>query len=75
MFIATTSLVRFSQYAIEISLDELYQNKNDVLLYSTTLGRQTQAIQHPRPVTAICWRHSLASSRSVVPRSFPTSIF
>jgi hypothetical protein len=37
-----------------------------VEIYSTTLGCKTQTISHPRPVTAICWRHSQASSRFVI---------
>ncbi|KAF9076123.1 RAVE protein 1 C terminal-domain-containing protein [Rhodocollybia butyracea] len=36
---------------------------NAVRLYSTTTGRQTQLIPHPRPVTNLSWRHSPASSR------------
>ncbi|TFK36859.1 RAVE protein 1 C terminal-domain-containing protein [Crucibulum laeve] len=36
---------------------------NAVRLYSTTSGRQTQIIPHPRPITKLSWRHSQASSR------------
>lgn len=32
-------------------------------LYSTTSGRQTQTVPHPRPVVKITWRRPLASSR------------
>ncbi|PPQ67110.1 hypothetical protein CVT25_005711 [Psilocybe cyanescens] len=36
---------------------------NAVRLYSTTSGRQTQLIPHPRPVIKLSWRRSQASSR------------
>ncbi|CAA7258624.1 unnamed protein product [Cyclocybe aegerita] len=36
---------------------------NGVRLYSTTSGRQTQLLPHPRPVTKVAWRRSQASSR------------
>ncbi|KAH6916877.1 WD repeat-containing protein [Coprinopsis sp. MPI-PUGE-AT-0042] len=32
-------------------------------LYSTTSGRQTQVVAHPRPVVKMTWRRPLASSR------------
>lgn len=41
------------------------QHNHAVRLYSTTSGRQTQAIHHPRPVINITWRQSQASSRFV----------
>ncbi|KAF8913010.1 RAVE protein 1 C terminal-domain-containing protein [Gymnopilus junonius] len=36
---------------------------NAIRLYSTTSGRQTQLIPHPRPVIKLSWRRSQASSR------------
>ncbi|KAF8973548.1 WD repeat-containing protein [Flammula alnicola] len=36
---------------------------NAIRLYSTTSGRQTQLIPHPRPVVKVSWRRSQASSR------------
>ncbi|KIM47847.1 hypothetical protein M413DRAFT_417307 [Hebeloma cylindrosporum] len=39
------------------------KNDNAVRLYSTTSGRQTQLIPHPRPVLKLSWRRSQASSR------------
>jgi hypothetical protein len=44
---------------------DILQNENTVRTYSTTSGRQSQVIPHPRPVTNIAWRHSQASSRFV----------
>lgn len=42
-----------------------FKHDNTVRIYSTTSGRQTQAIPHPRPVTDITWRRPQASSRYV----------
>ncbi|TDL28114.1 hypothetical protein BD410DRAFT_870276 [Rickenella mellea] len=36
---------------------------NTVRIYSTTAGRQIQAIRHPRPVENVIWRSSRKSSR------------
>lgn len=57
----TPSLVTFAPSLMYIAT--VPQHSNLVRLYSTTTGRQTQAIVHPRPVVNICWRHSQASSR------------
>ncbi|KAF9479728.1 hypothetical protein BDN70DRAFT_906163 [Pholiota conissans] len=39
---------------------------NSIRLFSTTSGRQTQLIPHPRSVLKVAWRRSQASSRSVL---------
>ncbi|PFH54806.1 hypothetical protein AMATHDRAFT_72570 [Amanita thiersii Skay4041] len=39
------------------------QTDNEVRIYATTSGRQTQGICHPRPVINLSWRHSQASNR------------
>lgn len=36
---------------------------NSVRLFSTTSGRRTQVLPHPRPVVKVAWRRSQASSR------------
>jgi hypothetical protein len=41
-----------------------FQDTNQVRLYSTTAGKQTQGIPHPRPVTEVVWRYSPSSRRS-----------
>ncbi|KAG6818061.1 hypothetical protein H0H87_009216 [Tephrocybe sp. NHM501043] len=41
----------------------LSARSNAIRLYSTTSGRQTQIIPHPRPVINFAWRHSQAASR------------
>ncbi|KAJ3560471.1 hypothetical protein NP233_g10818 [Leucocoprinus birnbaumii] len=57
----TPSLVTFAPSLMYIAT--MPQDSNFVRLYSTTSGRQTQAITHSRRVVNICWRHSQASSR------------
>lgn len=36
---------------------------NAVRIFTSTTGRLTQSIPHPRPVSALTWRHSDAASR------------
>ncbi|KAF9455073.1 hypothetical protein P691DRAFT_770160 [Macrolepiota fuliginosa MF-IS2] len=55
------SLVAFAPSLMYIAT--VPKNSNIVRIYSTTSGRQTQAITHPRPVLNLSWRHSQASSR------------
>ncbi|KXN83882.1 Regulator of V-ATPase in vacuolar membrane protein 1 [Leucoagaricus sp. SymC.cos] len=57
----TPALVTFAPSLMYIAT--VPKNSSIVRIYSTTSGRQTQAIAHPRPVVNICWRHSQASSR------------
>ncbi|PCH33750.1 hypothetical protein WOLCODRAFT_129949 [Wolfiporia cocos MD-104 SS10] len=47
--------IRFSPSLMYIATTSAHDNT--VRLHSTTSGRQTQAIPHPRPVTDIAWRH------------------
>ncbi|KAJ8520116.1 hypothetical protein ONZ45_g3052 [Pleurotus djamor] len=39
------------------------QKNHGVSLYSTTTGRQSQVVKHPRPVVDMIWRRSPVSSR------------
>ncbi|KAI0963718.1 hypothetical protein AcW1_000718 [Taiwanofungus camphoratus] len=57
--VALPARVRFSPSLMYICT----VHDNTVRIYSTTSGRQTQAIPHPRPVTDITWRRPQASSR------------
>lgn len=41
------------------------QDDNQVRLYSTTSGQQTQGMRHPRPVVSVVWRYSSLSRRFV----------
>ncbi|KAJ7099614.1 RAVE protein 1 C terminal-domain-containing protein [Mycena crocata] len=59
--IATPSLTRFAPSLMYIAATA--QNNKSLRTYSTTSGRLTQDIPHPRPITNISWRHSQASSR------------
>ncbi|KAF7436647.1 regulator of (H+)-ATPase in vacuolar membrane [Pleurotus ostreatus] len=58
---ADPSLVRFAPSLMYMAT--ACKVDNAVRIYSTTTGRQTQTIPHPRPVTDMIWRHSQASSR------------
>ncbi|KAH7928501.1 hypothetical protein BV22DRAFT_1004629 [Leucogyrophana mollusca] len=57
--VITPSLAKFSPTLTYIATTS--HGDNVVRLYSTTSGRQTQGITHPRPVTELIWRHSQAS--------------
>ncbi|KAI0756586.1 RAVE protein 1 C terminal-domain-containing protein [Daedaleopsis nitida] len=59
--VPTLSRVRFSPSLMYISTTSL--RDNEVRVYLTTTGRQTQRIPHPRPVTDLIWRNSPTSSR------------
>ncbi|KAJ7487439.1 RAVE protein 1 C terminal-domain-containing protein [Mycena galericulata] len=59
--IATPSLTRFSPSLMYIAVTA--KHNKSLRTYSTTSGRLTQDIPHPRPITNISWRHSQASSR------------
>ncbi|KAJ7630787.1 RAVE protein 1 C terminal-domain-containing protein [Roridomyces roridus] len=59
--IETPSLTRFSPSLMYIAATA--KNNKSLRTYSTTSGRLTQDIPHPRPITNISWRHSQASSR------------
>ncbi|KIY70161.1 hypothetical protein CYLTODRAFT_348194 [Cylindrobasidium torrendii FP15055 ss-10] len=50
------SLIRFAPSLMSISVT--WAGNNAVTLFSTTTGRQTQAIPHPLPVSHIIWRDS-----------------
>lgn len=54
-------VVRFAPSLMYIATNSKIDNS--VKLYSTTSGRQTQIIPHPRPVKKVSWRHSQLSSR------------
>ncbi|KIJ68609.1 hypothetical protein HYDPIDRAFT_24869 [Hydnomerulius pinastri MD-312] len=57
--VVTPSLVKFAPtltYIVTIS-----SNDTQVRLYSTTSGKQTQGIPHPRTVEDVIWRYSPAS--------------
>ncbi|KAF9229125.1 hypothetical protein BS17DRAFT_4921 [Gyrodon lividus] len=65
--VVTPSLAKFAptlKYIVTTSSDD-----NQVRLYSTTTGKQTQGIPHPRPITDVVWRYS-SSSRSDDPALF-----
>ncbi|RDB29031.1 Regulator of V-ATPase in vacuolar membrane protein 1 [Hypsizygus marmoreus] len=55
------SIVRFAPSLMYIAT--ITKCDNAVRLYSTTSGRQTQIIPHPRPISNFSWRHSQAASR------------
>ncbi|ESK98022.1 wd repeat protein [Moniliophthora roreri MCA 2997] len=57
----TPSLARFAPSLAHIA--STTKIDNTIRIYSTTTGRQIQAIPHPRPVTHFSWRYSQASSR------------
>ncbi|KAJ7783622.1 RAVE protein 1 C terminal-domain-containing protein [Mycena maculata] len=59
--IATPSLTRFAPSLMYIAATA--KHNKYLRTYSTTSGRLTQEIPHPRPITNISWRHSQASSR------------
>ncbi|KAJ7076559.1 RAVE protein 1 C terminal-domain-containing protein [Mycena belliarum] len=59
--ITTPSLTRFAPSLMYIAATS--KNDKSLRTYSTTSGRLTQDIPHPRPITNISWRHSQASSR------------
>ncbi|KAJ7092570.1 WD repeat-containing protein [Mycena epipterygia] len=59
--IATPSLTRFAPSLMYIAATS--RDNKSLRTYSTTSGRLTQDIPHPRPITNISWRHSQASSR------------
>ncbi|KAK0464982.1 RAVE protein 1 C terminal-domain-containing protein [Desarmillaria tabescens] len=54
-------IVRFAPSLMYIATNTKFDNS--VKLYSTTSGRQTQVIPHPRPIEKVSWRHSRVSSR------------
>ncbi|KAK0208168.1 RAVE protein 1 C terminal-domain-containing protein [Desarmillaria ectypa] len=54
-------IVRFAPSLMYIATNS--KINNSVKLYSTTSGRQTQVIPHPRPIDKVSWRHSQVSSR------------
>ncbi|PBL01184.1 WD repeat-containing protein [Armillaria gallica] len=54
-------IVRFAPSLMYIATNSKIDNS--VKLYSTTSGRQTQVIPHPRPIEKVSWRHSRVSSR------------
>ncbi|KAF8222144.1 WD repeat-containing protein [Tricholoma matsutake] len=60
--VTTPFLVRFAPSLMYIAT--LAKQDNAIRLYSTTSGRLTQMIPHPRPVVDFSWRHSQASSRA-----------
>jgi hypothetical protein len=62
-FISTHKLYGLWSHTLILML--FLQNDNSVRVYSTTSGRQTQDILHPRPVIDISWRHSPTSGRLV----------
>ncbi|KAG7099019.1 hypothetical protein E1B28_000902 [Marasmius oreades] len=57
----TPALIRFAPSLAYIATTT--QVNNAIRLYSTTTGREIQAIPHPRPVSSFSWRLSSASSR------------
>ncbi|KAF8641123.1 hypothetical protein AX17_000765 [Amanita inopinata Kibby_2008] len=57
----TPAIIRFCPSLQFIAVST--KKDNDIRLYSTTSGRLTQVITHPRPVVSLSWRHSQASSR------------
>ncbi|KAF8213200.1 WD repeat-containing protein [Mycena galopus ATCC 62051] len=59
--IETPSLTRFAPSLMYIAATA--RHNKSLRTYSTTSGRLTQDIPHPRPITNISWRHSQASSR------------
>ncbi|KAJ7042393.1 RAVE protein 1 C terminal-domain-containing protein [Mycena alexandri] len=59
--IETPSLTRFAPSLMYIAATA--KHNKALRTYSTTSGRLTQEIPHPRPITNISWRHSEASSR------------
>ncbi|KIK91309.1 hypothetical protein PAXRUDRAFT_34992 [Paxillus rubicundulus Ve08.2h10] len=59
--VVTPSLAKLSPTLTYIATTS--SDTNLVRLYSTTAGKQTQGIPHPRPVTEVVWRYS-PSSRS-----------
>ncbi|KAJ7786153.1 RAVE protein 1 C terminal-domain-containing protein [Mycena metata] len=59
--IETPSLTRFAPSLMYIAATA--KHNKALRTYSTTSGRLTQEIPHPRPITNISWRHSQASSR------------
>ncbi|KAJ7169732.1 RAVE protein 1 C terminal-domain-containing protein [Mycena filopes] len=59
--IETPSLTRFAPSLMYIAATA--KHNKSLRTYSTTSGRLTQEIPHPRPITNISWRHSQASSR------------
>ncbi|KII93785.1 hypothetical protein PLICRDRAFT_101217 [Plicaturopsis crispa FD-325 SS-3] len=59
--VATPCLSRFSPSLMYIATTSIEDNL--VRIYSTTSGRQTQKIPHPRPLTKIAWRRPSVSSR------------
>lgn len=61
MYIAAVSKVGLS--LLEFQSLPREKESNAVRLYSTTSGRQTQLIPHPRAVVRISWRRPQASSR------------
>ncbi|KAF9462089.1 WD repeat-containing protein [Collybia nuda] len=60
--IPTPSVARFAPSLMYIAT--LSTRDDSVRLYSTTSGRQTQTLPHPRPITNMSWRLSQASSRN-----------
>ncbi|KAF8807734.1 WD repeat-containing protein [Phlegmacium glaucopus] len=61
---ASTPTPVLSNFAPSLTYIATITNRDSsVRLYSTTSGRQTQTIPHPRSVTKISWRHSQAFSR------------
>lgn len=60
----SSALISFSPSLQFISVSTL--EGHDVRLYSTTSGRTTQTIRHPRPVINLSWRHAQASSRDAL---------
>ncbi|KAJ6604501.1 RAVE protein 1 C terminal-domain-containing protein [Mycena vulgaris] len=59
--IPTPSLTRFAPSLMYIAA--ISKDNKSLRTYSTTSGRLTQDIPHPRPITNISWRNSQASSR------------
>ncbi|KAK7064348.1 WD repeat protein [Favolaschia claudopus] len=59
--IETPCLTRFAPSLMYIAATA--KHHKSLRTYSTTSGRLTQDIPHPRPITNISWRHSQASSR------------
>ncbi|KAF7339596.1 WD repeat protein [Mycena sanguinolenta] len=59
--IETPSLTRFAPSLMYIAATA--RNDKSLRTYSTTSGRLTQDIPHPRPIANISWRQSQASSR------------
>ncbi|KAF9527801.1 RAVE protein 1 C terminal-domain-containing protein [Crepidotus variabilis] len=57
----TPILLNFAPSLMFISA--VSKEHNAIRLYSTTTGRQTQLIPHPRPILKVSWRRPQASSR------------